>query len=670
MSADRRRNRILSCLASAGFVAACSEPEATVAHYDTGAAIDADGFNAPTDATAAVNAGLASRIDLDIATDLELAQRGFVGTDEDLEIRSEDGRVIWRPADFTFLDQPAPASANPSLWRQARLNSIHGLFEVRPGIYQVRGYDLANMSIIEGETGRILVDPLTSVENARAALDLVNRELGERPITGIILTHSHIDHFGGLAAVIDIELIESGEVPVIAPAGFLEEAVSENVMAGVVMGRRAAYMYGTALPRSPRGHVGSGLGKHPSMGRYTIAEPNVWVTETGQELELDGVRMVFQYAPHTEAPAELTLFLPDFNAWCGAEIVSRTMHNLYTLRGAQVRDALAWSAAIDDALRLFGDETEVIFNSHHWPVWGNGEAREYLEAQRDIYKYIHDQTLRMAAQGMTPDEIADAIEFPASLENTFSVRGYYGTLRHNSRAVYQRYFGWYDGVPARLNPLPRSEVALRYVDAMGGMEQVLGQVESAFGAGEYRWSAELAQHAVFAEPGNTAARDWLARSYEQLGYRAESAPWRDVYLTGAWELRNPVEARDMDDAAADILKAIPLDMFFAAMATRLDAARAEGQTRRLNFVFSDVGESYVVEVSNGVMRHYRRDPVDDADATVTVTRAFWMRLIRQDAGLADMITSRDFAVEGDRAALLSFFSWLQQPDPEFAIVTP
>lgn len=651
-------------------LAGCSEPDrADTTVYDTGAAVDADGFTSPTDFTAADNVAAAAAMP-DNDADLELVRRGFIATDADLHILSADGRTVWRPGQYDFLADDAPASADPSLWRQAQLNSVHGLFEVVPGIYQVRGYDLSNMSIIEGETGRILIDPLTSAETARAALALVNRQLGERPITGIILTHSHIDHFGGLLGVTDPARIESGEIPVIAPAGFLDHAVSENVLAGVVMGRRAAFMYGTALPRSPRGHIGSGLGKEPSLGRYTIATPTVDIDTTGQELTIDGVRMVFQYAPDTEAPAELTVFFPDFNAWCGAEIVSRTMHNLYTLRGAQVRDALAWSGAIDDALTRFGDETEVIFNSHHWPVWGNAEARAYLANQRDIYKFIHDQTLRLAASGLTPDEISEAITLPEGLSSDFAVSGYYGTLKHNARAVYQRYFGWYDGVPAHLDPMPRTEVARRYVEAMGGDGAALEQTRTAFDAGDYRWSAELAQHVVFAAPENAEARDLLARSYEQLGYRAESGPWRDVYLTGAWELRNGVEVRDINDAAADILNAIPLDLFFTAMATRLDPAAAGDARWRFNFNFTDVGETHVVEVANGVMRHYQRDPHPDADASVAVTRAFWMRLIQQEAGLVDMITSTEFAVEGDRASLLRFFAALEQPDPEFAIVTP
>jgi alkyl sulfatase BDS1-like metallo-beta-lactamase superfamily hydrolase len=665
-----RDRRLVSALIAL-CAAACSEPALeTELDYDADATVDSYGFEAATPATARVNAALDAALDPDDDHDFELAQRGLIAREAGLEIRTDDGQVIWRPADFAFLDDGDVASIDPSLARQARLNGIHGLFEVRPGIYQVRGYDLANMSLIAGNTGWIIIDPLTSVETARAALDLANRELGERPISAIIFTHSHIDHFGGVAGIVDPDALGDGEVTLIAPAGFTEAAVSENVLAGVVMGRRAAYMYGTQLPRTPRGHVGSGLGKHPALGTHTIAAPNLWVTETGQRETIDGIRMEFQYAPETEAPAELTVFLPDLNAWCGAELVSRTMHNLYTLRGTQVRDALAWSDAIDDALTRYGDETEVVFNSHHWPVWGQDEIRDYLSAQRDVYKFIHDQTLRLAAQGLGPDEIAETIRLPESLAGTYSVRGYYGTLKHNARAVYQRYFGWYDGVPANLDPHARGERARLYVAALGGMDVLLEQAETAFQGGDYRWSAELGQHAVFAAPDHAAARDLLARSYEQLGYQAESAPWRDVYLTGAWELRHEIEVTDVDSAGAEILQSIPLDMFFAAMATRIDPEKAAEHDRVFNFQFTDVGETYVIEISNGVMRHRAGGRAETADANVTLTRAFWLRLLQRDAGLAEMITSREFAIDGDRAALLGFFAMLDQPQADFDIVTP
>ena len=639
---------------------------------------DAAGFS-PADAeTVRLNAEAGRRLDAEaVAADRALAARGLIAREDGLEITGPDGDVIWRPDDYTFLDGEAPSTAHPGLWRQAGLANQHGLYEVVPGIYQVRGYDLSNMSIIEGATGRIIIDPLTAAETARAALDLVERELGERPITAIIFTHSHIDHFGGVAGLMPAEAIIERGVRVIAPAGFTHESVSENVLAGSVMARRADFMFGRPLPASARGHISSGLGPQPAYGSVAIAPVTDVIDRTGQSLTIDGVEMVFQHAPDTEARAELTVFFPALNAWCGAEIVSRTMHNLYTLRGAQVRDALAWSAAIEDARLTFGADMDVIFNSHHWPVWGGEEADRYLAAQRDVYKYIHDQTLRLAAQGLTPDEIAETIALPPSLASVFSVQGYYGTLRHNARAVYQRYFGWYDAVPAHLDPIPRTEAAARYVAAMGGMDSVIGLVEQALADGETRWAAELSQHAVFAAPENGAARGALARAYEQLGYRAESGPWRDVYLTAAFELRHGVEARDPETGASGLIRAIPLDLFFSAMAARLDGPRAAERDLAFIFAFTDTGETFRVDIEHGVMRHRLSETADDGnaddgdvDARITLTRPFWLRLLGGEAGLSDMLTSEDFSVAGDRLSLMRFFSLFETPEAGFAVVTP
>jgi alkyl sulfatase BDS1-like metallo-beta-lactamase superfamily hydrolase len=415
---------------------------------------------------------------------------------------------------------------NPSLWRQERLNGIHGLFEVVPGVHQVRGYDISNLTLVDGETGWIVVDPLTARETAEAAMALARSHLGDRPVVAVIFTHSHLDHFGGIEGVLPQVPDERARVRIVAPASFVEEATSENVMAGIAMGRRASFMYGMPLDRSPRGHVGSGLGKQPARGSLGIAAPTDVVDHTPQEIVLDGVRFVFQHAPNTEAPAELTFYLPDRKAFCGAEVVSHTLHNLYTLRGAKVRDALVWSQTIDEAMRLFG-EAEVVFASHHWPTWGRERVADHLAAQRDVYRYIHDQTLRLANQGATPREIAEEVELPASLAARFAVRGYYGTVRHNAKAVYQAYFGWYDGNPANLDPLPPVEEAARYVEAMGGADAVLARGQAALDAGDYRWAATLLDHLVFAAPGDERARALLAAVYDQLGYRrAGAAPRR------------------------------------------------------------------------------------------------------------------------------------------------
>lgn len=604
------------------------------------------------------------------AQDFEDARRGFVGTDEPLLIPGPDGKPAWDATAYGFLAGDAPPTVNPSLWRQARLNALHGLFEVVPGIHQVRGYDVSNMTLIEGRTGWIVVDPLTTRETAAAALALARRHLGSKAVSAVIFTHSHADHFGGVDGVLPGDAAARDRIPVIAPAGFMEEATSENVLAGVAMGRRALYMYGMSLPRSPQGHVDTGLGKGVPRGTIGIRTPTVLVERTPQELEIDGVRFVFQYTPESEAPAELTFYLPALKAWCGAEIVSHTQHNLYTLRGAKVRNARKWSGYIDEAITRFGD-MEVAFASHHWPVWGNARAIDYLVAQRDTYAYVHDQTLRLANQGYTSREIAEQLDLPSTLRTRFASRGYYGTVRHNSKAVYQAYFGWYDGNPANLDPWPPEDAGARYVEAMGGADAVLQKARAAHAAGDDRWAATLLDHLVFAEPGNDAARALLAETYDQLGYRAESAPWRDVYLTAAHELRNGIQGTAIDPRrAAGLLGNTPVERFLDSMAVRLDGPAADGKRMTFNFVFTDVGETHVVELVNAVLHHRRAEPLADADATVRLTRDLLVRLGTGEAGLKDVVMSEALEVEGSRLKLLSFLSLLDKPDGQFAIVTP
>jgi alkyl sulfatase BDS1-like metallo-beta-lactamase superfamily hydrolase len=650
-------------------LAACSRDQG-MATKDFGPGADADGHVRATDTTAKANAAVATELPLNDMAEFDDARRGFVATDDPLITTSASGTVVWNRPAYDFIKGDAPPSVNPSLWRQAKLNNINGLFKVTDRVYQVRGYDLSNMSVIEGDTGRILVDPLTSVETAKKALVLVNRTLGERPLVAIILTHSHIDHFGGIKGVTSAEDVQSGKVRVIAPKDFLVEAVSENVIAGIVMGRRAQYMYGAALSRTERGHVDTGLGKAPAMSSISILPPSDIVDHTGQEMEIDGVKLVFQYVPHSEAPTEMTFYLPQLKAFCGAEIVSQNMHNLYTLRGAKVRDALLWSGYIDEAIDLFGDKTDVVFNSHHWPVWGRDKVIDYLKKQRDTYKYIHDQTLRMASQGMTPNEIAEAMVLPASLRHSFPNRDYYGTTKHNAKAVYQYYFGWFDGNPANLDPLPPEEEGKRYVEAMGGAGTVMVKAQAAYDKGDYRWTATLLNHLVFADPGNDKAKGLLAQAYDQLGYRAESGPWRDVYLTGAQELRHGVHQRDMMTAAGDIMKNVPLDMYFTAMATRLNGPAADGKTMTFNFVFKDVGKTFVLRLENAVL-HSKEEAADPhADASVTLTRDFWLKILTKQVSIKDLITTDELSVDGSRLTLVSFFRLLADPNPAFPIVTP
>ncbi len=655
-------------------LAGCSESP-SIPEVPLGPEADAQGHTAPTSTVQAVLRERMEGLDLGDPGDLEAARRGFVAREERLQVAREgaEGRVWDRPA-YDFLDgSGAPDSVNPSLWRQAQLNNLHGLFEVAPGIHQVRGYDLANMTLIDGETGWIVVDPLGSAETGAAALALARKHLGDRPVRAVILTHSHVDHFGGILGVTSAQEVAAGSVRVVAPKGFLHEATSENLLAGPAMARRAAYMYGFRLARSPRGHVDSGLGKEPGRGSTTILPPTDLVEGTPQEMTLDGLRFVFQYAPETEAPAELMFHLPDQKAFCSAEVTTRTMHNLYTLRGAKVRDALRWSAAIDDALQRFGPDTEVLFASHHWPVWGGEEVAAYLERQRDTYKYLHDQTLRLANAGLTPREIAEQLELPPSLQPHFSNRGYYGTVRHNAKAVYQAYFGWYDGNPAHLDPLPPAAAATRYVEAMGGAEAVLEQGRGAFEQGEYRWASMLLDHLVFADPGHAEARALLARTYDQLGYLAESAPWRDVYLSGAYELRHgppPPDAPSPLAGSAALVAHIPVARFLDALAARIDGVAAAGRDTRIKLVFTDLGETHVLELSNAVLHHRPAAEDAEADATIRLTHAFFLKLLLGQGSLREMLFSEELDVEGSRLELVRFFGLLDPLAPNFAIVTP
>lgn len=631
------------------------------------------GFTAPSPHTSAVNQELLEQLPDDSGGLPEAATRGFIGTfeGERAKIRNSDGEIIWDLNEYSFLTGQAPDSTNPSLWRQASLNNLHGLFKVTDRVYQVRGFDLANMTIIQGRRGLIIVDPLTSEETARAALELTREHLGDAPVVAVIFTHSHIDHFGGVWGVISKSDYDAGNVRVIAPVGFMEEATSENVVAGIAMARRASFMYGRRLPRDARGHVDSGLGKTPSFGTFGIAEPTEIVDRTGLRLNIDGLEFIFQNAPGSEAPAELTFAIPELAAYCGAEIATQTLHNLYTLRGAKIRDALKWSAYIDEMITLSAG-SDVYFAGHHWPVWGWDRIVEYLELHRDTYKYIHDQTVRRINNGLTSREIAEELRLPPALSSTYSNRGYYGTVRHNSKAVYQNYMGWYDANPANLNPLPPEDAANRYVDLAGGAESLMAMARTAFQEGDYRWTAEILNHLVFDQPDHDAARTLLAETYDQLGYQAESGPWRDVYLSAAFELRFGAPDEPLVDmhALLGILQQTPVEKFFQTMSVRLDADKAHGEEHAIAVVFTDLNESYLLTVKNSVL-HVQQDPHQGlADASLYLTRELFTRLLVGDVGLSEMLTSDSLEVEGSTVRLLSFLSLFETPNGEFNIVTP
>ena len=631
---------------------------------------DENGNSAPTAFTAQANRDAAAALPFENTTDFDLATRGLIASEPSLLVPGRNGVPAWNRDAYNFIEGDAPDSVHPSLWRQAKLNNIHGLFEVVEGIYQVRGYDLANMTLIDGDSGWIVVDPMTSAQTGEAAMAFALEHLPRKPIRAVLFTHSHIDHFGGVLGVLKAAGVDADSVEVIAPAGFLDEATSENILAGPTMMRRAQYMYGMPLPRAERGHVDTGLGKEPAAGDFGVLSPTREISQTGESLTIDGVEIEFQIVSGSEAPAEFTFYLPQYRAFCGAELLSRNLHNLYTLRGAKVRDAIGWSGFIDEIGELFPD-IETSFASHHWPVWGADEVRQFFEVQRDTYKFIHDQTLRFAYQGFTPREIAERVELPAALRNGFSNRDYYGTVYHNVRAVYQFYFGWYDGNPANLAPLSPEDEAVRYVEAMGGEEAVVQKAQTAFDAGDYRWAATLLNHAVFANAESTAARALLAKTYDQLGYQAESGPWRDVYLTGALELRQGSSEVTLDPGQArGMIRYAERGHFFDVMAAQLNAEKAEGEEFVINFTFTDLDENHVLTVKNSVMHHRIDELAPDANATLSTTQDLFLDLILGEANLAGLVMDDDLKVEGSRLDLARFFGLQDRYTGNFNIVFP
>ncbi len=597
------------------------------------------------------------------------ARRGFLGALEPGVVRTGEGRVVWDNDSYAFLTGDAPATVNPSLWRQSALNAIQGLFEVVPGIYQVRGLDLSNVTFIEGDRGVIVLDPLISAETAAAALQLYRRYRGDRPVTGLIYTHSHADHFGGVRGVVKQEDVDSGEVPILAPEGFTAHAVSENVFAGTAMGRRAGYMYGAALARGPQGQVGAGLGQTTSTGAFGIIAPTLDVTTTGQEEVVDGVRMVFQMAPGSEAPAEMHVHFPQRHALCMAENATHVLHNILTIRGAQVRDAHAWAGYLTEAIDLFGGDLELVFASHHWPTWGRERAVEFLSLQRDLYAYLHDQTLRMLNQGMTGPEIAEAMELPPALEDAWHARGYYGSVNHNVKAIYQRYMGWYDGNPARLWPHPPEAAARRYLEFMGGADTVVAKARESFDAGDFRWVAQVLDHVVFAEPQHQGARELLADTYEQLGYGAENGTWRCAYLSGAHELRHGNFGTPVSPVSPDVLAQLTPEQLFDALAIRVNAPRCWNEHLTLDVDLTDVGVRYRLTLRNGVLIYTTATQTTAADAVLHLTAA---ALPAVATGAADPValTAVGATIDGDPAALGRLLATLDAPDPDFAIVTP
>ncbi len=594
-------------------------------------------------------------------TDFENAERGLVDALDPCVVTAADGRVVWDLRPYAYLDGDRPDTVHPSLWRQAQLCAKHGLFEVTTGIYQVRGMDISNMTIDEGDTGVIVIDTLISAETAAASIALYRKNRGDRPVTGVIYTHSHGDHFGGVKGVLPDG---AGDVPILAPHGFLEHAVSENVYAGGAMNRRATYMYGAFLDPSPAGQVSVGLGIATSQGSLSLIAPTVDIVRTGQEETIDGVRIVFQLTPGTEAPAEMNFYFPAQRALCMAENATHNLHNLLTLRGALVRDPRVWSRYLDEAIEMFGTDTDVAVASHHWPTWGTANATQYLSQQRDLYAYLHDQTLRMLNNGATGMEIAEDIQLPPYLESAWHARGYYGSVSHNVKAIYQRYMGWFDGNPTSLWEHPPQAAATRYVDVIGGQQAVLDKARSYADAGDLRFAAELLKHAVFADPDDTAAREALAGVYERLGYGSENATWRSFYLTGALELRHGPRPSPLGDIGAGMAAALTIEQLFDTLAIRVDGPRAAAESLIIDWRFTDTGTDVRLTLSNGALIPTVNPKTEaKADLTLTLTKPQFLGLL--GGGGLDGIEHM-----GDPAALTRLLAVLDTPDPAFPIVTP
>ncbi len=626
-------------------------------------------------ATAATRQAIADNTgDLDFSdrTSFENAARGFLASMDPVRIvRERDKKPVFDLTELAFLEGEATETVNPSLWRQAQLNALHhGLFEVVDGIYQVRSYDLANMTLIRGDTGWVLIDPLTCAETSRAALELANQHLGHREVKAVVHTHSHADHFGGVYGVVSPGDIATGKVAVLAPEGYVEEALHENVLAGNVMGRRATYMFGNLLEPSPEGFVGNGLGAALAMGTTGFAVPTDFIGETGETRTLDGVEFEFMMTPGTEAPVEMVFLLPQFAALCMAEITSHHLHNVYTPRGAQVRDALAWAQQIDEAIDRFGDRLEVQFGCHHWPTWGRSEALGYMRKQRDLYKYIHDQTLRLANQGYTIDEVAERVRLPDSLRREFYNRDYYGTVHHNTRAVYVKYLGFFDGNPANLAPLEPSEAGARYVEFMGGADEVVAKAQASFDAGDYRWVAEVLNHVVMSEPHHQRARALCADALEQLGYQAESGPWRNIYLSGAKELREGTPRGSSYRASEGMARGMPLEHLFQALAVRVDGPAAEGLHLVINVHLTEPERDVSMVLENSVLHAWIGRVSDAPGLAIRASELDFKRLMLGLADPAELAVDGRVLLEGDQVVLAALRSVLVDFERRFPIVLP
>ncbi|AUT97145.1 alkyl/aryl-sulfatase [Citrobacter europaeus] len=636
-------------------------------------AIAQEGAKDATAQTKSANDALYGQLPFTDKTDFVNAHKGFIAPLPDELIKGKQGNIVWDPQQYAFIKEgeKAPATVNPSLWRQSQLINIGGLFQVTDGVYQIRNLDLSNMTIMEGKEGITVIDPLVSAETAKVGMDLYYENRGKKPVVAVIYTHSHVDHYGGARGVVDEADVKSGKVKVYAPAGFMKEAVSENIMAGNAMSRRASYMYGNLLKPDAKGQVGAGLGTTTSAGTVTLIEPTNYITHTGQKEVIDGLTYDFMMAPGSEAPSEMLWYVEEKGMIEAAEDVTHTLHNTYSLRGAKIRDPLAWSKYINDVIGRWGGKASIIIAQHHWPTWGNENVVKLMKSQRDMYRYINDQTLRMANQGLTRDEIAANFKLPSGLEKSWASRGYYGSVSHDVKATYVFYLGWFNGNPATLNELPPVDAAKKYVDYMGGADAIMQKAKADYTQGNYRWVAQVTNNIVFADPSNKEARNLEADALEQMGYQAESGPWRNFYLTGAQELRNGVvKGATPNTASPDTVKAMSPEMFFDYLAVHINGEKAANAQAIFNVDLGADGGKYKLELENGVLNHSADTQASHADASITLNRATLNKIILKEESLKQAEEKGEVQITGNHAKLDEFVGYLDSFDFWFNIVTP
>lgn len=629
-----------------------------------------DSAPSPSAYTKERNAAVYKTLDFTDQQGIADAKRGFIATLTAPVIKTDGGKTVMNIDGWSFLKGDAPATVNPSLWRHAQLNNISGLFKVTDKMYQVRGLDISNMTIVEGDSGIIIIDPLVATDTARAALELYYQHRPKKPIVAVIYTHSHVDHFGGVKGVVSESDVKSGKVKIYAPDGFMEEATSENLLAGNAMSRRALYMYGMMLKPGPEGHVDNGMGKSLATGKNSLIAPTYIVNKSGDRVNIDGIDIEFLLVPGTEAPSEMMMWFPQFNVLDTTELLNPSMHNLYTLRGAKARSAVNWWKALDKALVTYGDKAQITISQHLWPMWDNARIRKYMGDQRDMYKYLNDQVLNLINKGYTMDEIAETIRLPDSLAKNWANQGYYGTVSHNAKGMYMYYMGWYDSNPANLNPLPEKEAAPKYIHLMGGEKQVYQQAQQAVNSGDYRWAAQLLNHLIFANPENKQAKALQADVFSQLGWQSENALWRNEYLSGAKELRDGVPVIPAGSTMdSDLTASIAPEALLDYMGVALNGPKANGKQLRFNWTLPD-GDKWGIALNNSVIMYHKDLPFSDPDFSVKTSVAGMSHLINHQQPLDKSIADGELSVDGSTQKLKELLGLLDTFPQMFNIVTP